>query len=71
MEYEIEYDEKDLDTRFGDNSVKGKDSDDLDRDSVIGFRVGAKFLVNDEMFVRGEFAAVGEKSFTIGAGTRF
>ena len=51
--------------------IQEKNSYDFERDNMFGIRVGAKYMINDEMFVRGEFSAVGEKSFIFGVGMGF
>jgi hypothetical protein len=43
---------------------------DFERDDLLTIRLGAKFDIED-LFLRGELAFAGEKSFTIGAGMTF
>ena len=52
-----------------DDSVTRKD--DVERDKLFGIRVGARYMVDDGVFVRGEFSAMGERSVTFGGGVDF
>ena len=69
MGWEEEINENPLSSTL--DPIQEKNSYDSERDNMFGIRVGAKYMINDEMFVRGEFSAVGEKSFIFGVGMGF
>lgn len=71
MELENEYSEQYLGTNPLMESRQETSSVDIKRDSLLGIRLGAKYTMDNNMFVRGEFSALSEKSFTVGAGMNF